>query len=111
MVLLASDRIDHGKRSHESIPTVAQQESVGTRKRLSSQHLSGLGFPDLEDPKPSYVDDPISGTVRDIAAAMRGDAELGAAPHVPVRALYPQGASTADCGASSISRKRVPAPG
>jgi hypothetical protein len=33
--------------------------------------------PDLQEEKPSFFDKPLTGTVQDIAAAMRGYAELG----------------------------------
>jgi probable F420-dependent oxidoreductase len=39
--------------------------------------LIGLWFPDLQAEKPSFFDDPLTGTVEEIAAAMRGYAELG----------------------------------
>ena len=39
--------------------------------------LVGLWFPDLEPVKPAYFPTPLTGTVQDIAAAMRGYSELG----------------------------------
>jgi probable F420-dependent oxidoreductase len=39
--------------------------------------LIGLWFPDLQAKKPSFLDKPLTGTVQEIAAAMRGYAELG----------------------------------
>lgn len=39
--------------------------------------LIGLWFPDLQANKPSFFDSPLTGTVEEIAAAMRGYAELG----------------------------------
>jgi probable F420-dependent oxidoreductase len=39
--------------------------------------LIGLWFPDLQAEKPSFFDSPLTGTVKEIAAAMRGYAELG----------------------------------
>ncbi len=39
--------------------------------------LIGLWFPDLQANKPSFFDDPLTGTVEEIAAAMHGYAELG----------------------------------
>jgi len=39
--------------------------------------LIGLWFPDLQANKPSFFEDPLTGTVEEIAAAMRGYAELG----------------------------------
>ncbi len=39
--------------------------------------LIALWFPDLQPAKPAFVDDPLTGTVEEIAAAMRGYAELG----------------------------------
>ncbi len=39
--------------------------------------LIGLWFPDLQATKPSFFDSPLTGTVPEIAAAMRGYAELG----------------------------------
>ncbi len=39
--------------------------------------LIGLWFPDLQASKPSFFDKPLTGTVQEIAAAMRGYAELG----------------------------------
>jgi len=37
----------------------------------------GLWFPDLQENKPRFFDNPLTGTVQEIAAAMRGYAELG----------------------------------
>jgi probable F420-dependent oxidoreductase len=39
--------------------------------------LIGLWFPDLQAKQPSFLDTPLTGTVPEIAAAMRGYAELG----------------------------------
>ncbi|HEV8697191.1 MAG TPA: LLM class flavin-dependent oxidoreductase [Candidatus Limnocylindrales bacterium] len=39
--------------------------------------LIGLWFPDLEPAKPAFLDLPLTGSAQDIAAAMRGYAELG----------------------------------
>jgi probable F420-dependent oxidoreductase len=39
--------------------------------------LIGLWFPDLQAKQPSFFDKPLTGTVEEIAAAMRGYAELG----------------------------------
>lgn len=39
--------------------------------------LIGLWFPDLQAKKPSFLDQPLTGSVQEIAAAMRGYAELG----------------------------------
>ncbi len=39
--------------------------------------LIGLWFPDLQAKKPSFFDNPLTGTVEEIAAAIRGYAELG----------------------------------
>jgi len=39
--------------------------------------LIGLWFPDLQAKQPSFLDHPLTGTVQEIAAAMRGYAELG----------------------------------
>jgi len=39
--------------------------------------LIGLWFPDLQAKKPSFFDNPLTGTVQEIAAAMRGYAQLG----------------------------------
>ena len=39
--------------------------------------LIGLWFPELQANKPSFFEDPLTGTVEEIAAAMRGYAELG----------------------------------
>lgn len=39
--------------------------------------LIGLWFPDLQAQQPSFLDNPLTGTVQEIAAAMRGYAELG----------------------------------
>ena len=39
--------------------------------------LIGLWFPDLQAKKPSFLDNPLTGPVQEIAAAMRGYAELG----------------------------------
>ena len=52
--------------------------------------LIGLWFPDLQAKRPSFFDTPLTGTVQEMAAAMRGYAELGVqhiifqcAPYVP----------------------------
>ena len=39
--------------------------------------LIGLWFPDLQANKPSFFEDPLTGTAEEITAAMRGYAELG----------------------------------
>jgi len=39
--------------------------------------LIGLWFPDLQAKQPSFLDTPLTGTAQEIAAAMRGYAELG----------------------------------
>ena len=39
--------------------------------------LIGLWFPDLQTKKPSFFPNPLTGTVQEIATAMRGYAELG----------------------------------
>ncbi|HEV2461627.1 MAG TPA: LLM class flavin-dependent oxidoreductase [Ktedonobacterales bacterium] len=39
--------------------------------------LIGLWFPDLQAKQPNFLDTPLTGTVQQIAAAMRGYAELG----------------------------------
>jgi probable F420-dependent oxidoreductase len=39
--------------------------------------LIGLWFPDLQAKQPSFLDTPLTGTVHEIAAAMRGYVELG----------------------------------
>lgn len=39
--------------------------------------LIGLWFPDLQAKQPSFLENPLIGTVQEIAAAMRGYAELG----------------------------------
>jgi probable F420-dependent oxidoreductase len=39
--------------------------------------LIGLWFPDLQAKQPSFLDTPLTGTVQEIAAAMRGYAQLG----------------------------------
>jgi len=39
--------------------------------------LIGLWFPDLQANKPSFLDNPLTGTVQEIAEAMRGYADLG----------------------------------
>src|SRR5262249_46208099 len=39
--------------------------------------LIGLWFPDLQAKQPRFFDNPLTGTVQEIAAAMRGYAELG----------------------------------
>jgi hypothetical protein len=43
--------------------------------------LIGLSFPDLMGNRPSLFDNPLTGTVHEIALALRGYAELGI-PHV-----------------------------
>ncbi len=39
--------------------------------------LIGLWFPDLQAKKPRFFDNPLTGTVQEIVAAMRGYAQLG----------------------------------
>jgi alkanesulfonate monooxygenase SsuD/methylene tetrahydromethanopterin reductase-like flavin-dependent oxidoreductase (luciferase family) len=39
--------------------------------------LIGLWFPDLQAKQPSFLDKPLTGTVPELAAAMRGYADLG----------------------------------
>ncbi len=39
--------------------------------------LIGLWYPDLQANKPKFFDNPLTGTVEEIAAAMRGYAEIG----------------------------------
>jgi len=39
--------------------------------------LIGLWFPDLQATKPRFFENPLTGTVKEIAVAMRGYAELG----------------------------------
>jgi len=39
--------------------------------------LIGLWFPDLQAKKPSFLDNPLTGTVQEVAEAMRGYSELG----------------------------------
>jgi alkanesulfonate monooxygenase SsuD/methylene tetrahydromethanopterin reductase-like flavin-dependent oxidoreductase (luciferase family) len=39
--------------------------------------LIGLWFPDLQTKKPKFFDNPLTGTVEEIATAMRGYKELG----------------------------------
>jgi len=39
--------------------------------------LIGLWFPDLQEKKPSFLDNPLTGSAQEIASAMRGYAELG----------------------------------
>ena len=39
--------------------------------------LIGLWFPDLQAKQPSFLDTPLTGTVPELAAAMRGYAQLG----------------------------------
>jgi len=39
--------------------------------------LIGLWFPDLQAKQPGFLDKPLTGTVRELAAAMRGYADLG----------------------------------
>ena len=46
-------------------------------QRLGITALVGLWFPDLQANKPSFFEDPLTGSVEEIAAAMRGYAELG----------------------------------
>lgn len=43
---------------------------------LGIRAFIGLWFPDLQPKKPSFFDNPLTGTVQEIAAAMRGYAEL-----------------------------------
>jgi len=42
----------------------------------------GLWFPDLQPKRPSFLDNPLTGTAEEIAAAMRGYAELGYVQHI-----------------------------
>jgi hypothetical protein len=44
---------------------------------LGSTALIGLWFPDLQTKQPRFFDNPLTGTVQEIAAAMRGYAQLG----------------------------------
>ena len=44
--------------------------------------LIGLWFPDLQTKKPSFFDNPLTGTENEIAKAMRGYAELGYVQHI-----------------------------
>jgi probable F420-dependent oxidoreductase len=46
-------------------------------KTLGITALIGLWFPELQAKKPSFFDNPLAGTVQEIAAAMRGYADLG----------------------------------
>ena len=39
--------------------------------------LIGLWFPDLQPKQPSFLDTPLTGTAQELAAAMRGYADLG----------------------------------
>jgi probable F420-dependent oxidoreductase len=39
--------------------------------------LIGVWFPDLQERKPTFIEDPLTGTVQEIAAAIRGYAEIG----------------------------------
>ncbi len=39
--------------------------------------LIGLWYPDLQANKPKFFDNPLTGTVKEIAAAIRGYAEIG----------------------------------
>jgi len=48
---------------------------------LGTTALIGLWFPDLQTKEPSFFDNPLTGTVQEIAVAMRGYAELGV-PHI-----------------------------
>jgi len=57
-------------------------ESIGRDPAtLGITALIGVWFPDLQEKKPSFFDDPLIGTVPDMSAAMRGYAELGV-PHI-----------------------------
>jgi probable F420-dependent oxidoreductase len=44
---------------------------------LAVTALIGLWFPDLQEKKPGFSDNPLTGTAQEIAAAMRGYADLG----------------------------------
>jgi len=46
-------------------------------KTLGITALIGLWFPDLQTERPSYFDNPLTGTVQEIAEAMHGYEELG----------------------------------
>jgi alkanesulfonate monooxygenase SsuD/methylene tetrahydromethanopterin reductase-like flavin-dependent oxidoreductase (luciferase family) len=47
------------------------------RATLGITALIGLWFPDLQQNKPGFADNPLTGTAHEIAAAIRGYAELG----------------------------------
>ena len=57
-------------------------ESIGRDPAtLGLTALIGVWFPDLQEKKPSFFDDPLIGTVPEMSAAMRGYAALGV-PHI-----------------------------
>jgi len=49
---------------------------------LSITALIGLWFPDLQEEKPKSFPNPLTGTVQEIASAMRGYAKLGYVKHI-----------------------------
>ena len=55
----------------------ASREVGRDPKTLGITVLIGLWFPDLESTKPAFLDEPLTGSAEDIAAAMHGYAELG----------------------------------
>jgi hypothetical protein len=70
--------------------------------------LIGLWFPDLQAQQPSFFDQPLVGTAPEIAAAMRGYAELGV-PHImfimfACEQYAPRSAPAADRGPPPLSR-------
>ena len=56
---------------------VACREVGRERATLGITALIGLWFPDLQPAKPSFFDQPLTGTPQEIATAMGGYAELG----------------------------------
>ncbi len=57
--------------------TAACREVGRDPATLGITALIGLWFPDLQAQKPGFLDKPLTGTAQEIAAAMRGYAELG----------------------------------
>jgi probable F420-dependent oxidoreductase len=55
----------------------ACQEEGRDPRTLGITVLIGLWFPDLEPTRPGFLDQPLTGSAEEIAAAMRGYAELG----------------------------------
>ena len=74
-------------RPETMAPRLAKVESACREIRrdpatLAITALIGLWFPDLQATKPSFLDNPLTGTTEEIAEAIRGYAELGYVKHI-----------------------------